>query len=136
MTTPPLKQKVQIVTITENQLLLLQFAKIHNEGFQNITGSVEYDETFVEAARRELLEEIGVVSPVIDLHHEFHFFDRWGCDVEEKCFLCLLEKKPPITLSSEHKGFKWVELEKVTVLDFVFPTNFEAFKKAVEFIKQ
>jgi hypothetical protein len=43
MTTTPLKQKIQIVTIAQNQLLLLQFAKIHNEGFQNITGSVEYD---------------------------------------------------------------------------------------------
>ncbi|MGZ3857546.1 MAG: NUDIX domain-containing protein, partial [Bacteriovorax sp.] len=50
--TIPTKQKVQVVTIAENQLLLLQFAKYHGEGFQNITGSVEYDESFLEAARR------------------------------------------------------------------------------------
>jgi 8-oxo-dGTP pyrophosphatase MutT (NUDIX family) len=136
MTTTPLKQKIQIVTIAQNQLLLLQFAKIHNEGFQNITGSVEYDETFVEAARRELLEEISVASPVIDIHHEFYFHDRWGNNVEEKVFLCLLDKIPNITLSEEHQSFKWIPLENVTSEHFVFPTNFEAFQKALEFIKK
>ncbi|MDD4975825.1 MAG: NUDIX hydrolase [Bacteriovorax sp.] len=134
--TTTLKQKIQIVTIAQNQLLLLQFAKIHNEGFQNITGSVEYDETFMEAARRELLEEISVASPVIDIHHEFHFHDRWGDDVEEKVFLCLLNKIPIITLSEEHQSFKWIPIENVTPADFVFPTNFEAFQKALEFTKK
>jgi 8-oxo-dGTP pyrophosphatase MutT (NUDIX family) len=136
MTTIPLKQKIQIITIAENQLLLLQFAKFYNEGFQNITGSVEYDESFVEAARRELLEEISIARPVVDIHHEFHFHDRWETDVQEKVFLCLLDKIPSITLSNEHQSFKWVPLEKVTLTDFVFPTNFEAFQKALEFIKK
>ncbi len=130
------KQKIQIVTIADNRLLLLQFAKFHNEGFQNITGSVEYDESFVEAARRELLEEISLSSQVIDLHHQFCFFDRWGSNVQEKIFLCHLDKIPEIRLSKEHQSFKWIPIEAVKISDFVFPTNFEAFQMALEFIKK
>lgn len=134
MKTIPKKQKIQIVIVAENHLLLLQFAKIHNEGFQNITGSVEDSETFLEAAQRELQEETGTSSPIIDLHHEFHFHDRWGADVQEKVFLCHFDKIPAITLSKEHQNFKWVPLESVDPLQFVFPSNFEAFRKARELI--
>lgn len=135
MTIIQLKQKVQVVTIAENQLLLLQFAKFHDEGFQNITGSVEYDETFLEAARREMVEEIGITDNVIDVDLSFHFHDRWGCDVEEKVFLYNPPSKPVISLSEEHQSYKWVPVAEVKVSDFVFPTNFEAFKKALEFVK-
>jgi len=133
MTTSPLKQKIQIVTLAENQLLLLQFAKFHGGGFQNITGSVENDETFQQAAERELHEEIGLAKSVTDIGLTFSFKDRWGFVVEEKVFLCELNKIPSITLSEEHQAYKWVPIEKVTIADFVFPTNFEAFKKALEF---
>lgn len=133
MTNTASKQKIQIVTIAENQLLLLQFAKFHNGGFQNITGSVEKGETFIQAAQRELLEEIGIASCVTDINHIFKFRDRWGFEVEEKVFLCKLNKVPSIILSDEHQSYKWVSTDLVTEKDFVFPTNFEAFKKALEF---
>lgn len=136
MTTKPLKQKIQIVTIAENQLLLLQFAKFHNEGFQNITGSVEKDEIFEQAAARELVEEIGVTNNLIDIHLTFQFKDRWGFEAEEKVFLCEFKKIPTITISHEHQSYKWIPVEQVTVQDFVFPTNFEAFKKALEFSRE
>lgn len=130
-----LKQKIQVVTIAENQLLLLQFAKDHNQGFQNITGSVEYDESFLEAARRELVEEIGVAENVIDIHHSFFFQSRWGDDVEEKVFLFHPSKIPHIQLSSEHQSFKWIPLNEVTAEHFSFVTNYEAFLKAWEFVR-
>lgn len=133
MTTAPLKQKIQIVTMAEKQLLLLQFAKYHNGGFQNITGSVEEGESFEQAAERELQEEIGLGAELLDIDQSFHFKDRWGFEVEEKVFLCQLEQIPRITLSAEHQSYKWLPLDKVTVDDFAFPTNFEAFKKALEF---
>lgn len=133
MTTAPLKQKIQIVTIAQKQLLLLQFAKYHNGGFQNITGSVEEAESFEQAAARELQEEIGLEAELTDIGQSFSFKDRWGFEVEEKVFLCQLREIPDITLSPEHQSYKWLPLEKVTVNDFAFPTNFEAFKKALEF---
>jgi 8-oxo-dGTP pyrophosphatase MutT (NUDIX family) len=135
MTTPQFKQKVQVVTISENEVLLLQFAKFHDEGFQNITGSVEYDESFVEAARREMLEEIGVADNVTDIHMTFHFHNRWGDDVEEKVFLYNPQKKPSIVISEEHQSYKWIAVSQVQKEDFKFPTNYEAFLKAMEFVK-
>ncbi len=131
-----LKQKIQIVTIAKNQLLLLQFAEIYEAGFQNITGSVENGETFEAAATRELAEEIGVTASLIDLNQEFHFHDRWGHDVEEKVFLCWLEAIPTITLSAEHQAFKWLPVENITKNNFIFPSNFEAFQRALEFIRK
>ena len=136
MTTKALKQKIQIVTIADNQLLLLQFAQIYNEGFQNITGSVEKDETFIEAAKRELMEEINIDADLRELPLEFDFFDRWGFQVKEKVYLCQLKKIPSIKLSHEHQSFKWIPVNEVTQKDFVFPSNFEAFEKALEFMKQ
>lgn len=135
MTIKALKQKVQVVTIAEGQLLLLQFAKDRGEGFQNVTGSVEYDEDFIEGARRELVEEIGVADNVIDVHHSFTFHDRWDNDVEERVFLFNPNKIPVIQLSPEHQSFKWIPVDQVTVNHFAFPTNYEAFLKALEFVK-
>jgi 8-oxo-dGTP pyrophosphatase MutT (NUDIX family) len=128
------KQKIQIVTVAKNQVLLLQFAKYHNNGFQNITGSVEENETFLEAAHRELFEEIAINNNLIDINHSFYFSDRWGFSVEEKVYLCNLLELPAITLSQEHQSYKWIPVEKVVEKDFVFPTNFEALLKALEFI--
>lgn len=135
MTIKALKQKVQVVTIAEGRLLLLQFAKDRGEGFQNVTGSVEYDEDFIEAARRELVEEIGVADNVININFLFHFHDRWGEDVEEKVFLYNPKTIPEIHLSPEHQSYKWVPVDQVTIKDFSYPTNYEAFLKALEFAK-
>ena len=135
MTTLMPKEKIQIVTIAENQLLLLQFAKFHNNGFQNITGSVEKGETFREAANRELFEETGLSGHLIETPLQFEFLDRWGFKVLEKVFFCKFDKIPSITLSDEHLNYKWIPINKVTLNDFVFPTNFEAFKKSLELNK-
>jgi 8-oxo-dGTP pyrophosphatase MutT (NUDIX family) len=138
MTISVLKQKVQVVTIAENQLLLLQFTEDRGSGYQNVTGSVDFGEDFIQAAVRELVEEIGLhesANHVIDIGLTFHFHDRWKSDVEEKVYLYNPVKKPVISLSPEHQSFKWVPIGEVTVAHFAFPTNYDAFKKAVEFLK-
>ncbi len=134
MTTKSLKQKVQVVTIAENQLLLLEFAKGRGVGFQSVTGSVEYDESFLEAARRELAEEIGVADNVIDTKYSFNFHDRWGEDVEERVFLFNPKKIPEIHISEEHQSYKWVPVNLVSAKDFAHATSYEAFLKALEFV--
>ncbi len=128
-----IKQKIQIVTIAENQLLLLQFAPERGDGFQNITGSVEEDENFLEGARRELVEEIGVAENLIDMNLHFNFRDRWGFEVEERVFLFHPDTKPEIHLSAEHQSYKWIPIKEVNESDFAYGSNFLAFKKALEF---
>jgi 8-oxo-dGTP pyrophosphatase MutT (NUDIX family) len=135
MTPTLFKQKIQIVIFAEGQLLLLQFASLYNGGYQNITGSVEANETFHEAAARELMEEVGLAANLKDPNLKFNFSDRWGYQVEEMVFYCEFSKIPSIKLSEEHQSYKWVPVEKISLSDFVFPTNFEAFKKAMEFRK-
>ena len=131
-----LKKKVQVVVIAEDSLLLFEFNnQLPNNyvGFQNITGSVEGDESFQEAAVRELAEEAGIHSIVIDINQEFTFFDRWKNDCVEKVYLCYLDKKPFITLNEEHLFYKWVPLSEVQMEHYTFPTNFEAFEIAKKY---
>lgn len=134
-----LKKKVQVVIIAEESLLLFEFNnQIPNNyvGFQNITGSVDGDESFEEAAIRELAEEAGVDSSVIDINKEFSFFDRWKKHCVEKVYLCHLNKKPEITLNDEHLFYKWVPVNDVVVNDFTFPTNFEAFESCIKYVQE
>lgn len=133
-----LKKKVQVVVVAEDSVLLFEFNnKLHNNyvGFQNITGGVERTETFHEAAVRELQEEAGIISEVIEVKLEFTFHDRWNKDCLEKVFLCLMDTKPEITLSDEHLFSKWIPLDNVVSTDYTFPTNFEAFLAAKKLIK-
>lgn len=133
-----LKKKVQVVVIADAHLLLFEFNnQIPNNyvGFQNITGSVEGVESFHEAAIRELHEEAGIHAPVIDINIEFRFHDRWKENCIEKVYLCHLEKKPEVILNEEHLFFKWVPIQAVKMEDYTFPTNFEAFLEAKNFIQ-
>ena len=134
-----LKKKVQVVIIAEGSVLLFEFNnQIPNNyvGFQNITGSVEGDESFEEAAVRELGEEAGIDSKVIDIKKEFSFFDRWKKNCLEKVYLCHLPSKPEIVLNEEHLFCKWIPVNEVSVSDFTFPTNFEAFVACKKYIEE
>ncbi len=129
------KKKVQVVVIAKDQLLRLKFnAKKsgHMNGFQNITGSVEENETFLEGAHREVIEEIGLDAHLIELDFEFSFKDRWGHEVKEKSFLFFLDHTPQITLSDEHELFEWKPITEIKSEDFLFPSNFEAFTSAIK----
>jgi 8-oxo-dGTP pyrophosphatase MutT (NUDIX family) len=134
-----LKKKVQVVVIAESCVLLFEFNnEIPNNyvGWQNITGAVEGDESFLEAAMRELAEEAGIESEVIDLKTKYEFFDRWKNQCVEQVYLCSLKTIPTVVLNEEHLNCKWVPLEDVKSHDYTFPSNFEAFLKAKSFIEQ
>lgn len=133
------RKKVQVVVIAQAEVLLLEFNtnERHNyHGFQNITGGVENDESYAQAAKRELFEETGVEADVVELELEFHFVDRWDHTVTEKVFLCVLDKKPPVKISEEHKSYKWIPVNQVQITDFLFASNFESFEKARDFLEK
>lgn len=134
-----LVKKVQVVVISESCVLLFEFNnEIPNNyvGWQNITGAVERDESFLEAARRELAEEAGIESEVIDLQTKYEFFDRWKNQCVEHVYLCSLKTIPHVVLNEEHLNCKWVPLEDVQLHNYTFPSNFDAFLKAKSFIEQ
>ena len=132
-----LKKKVQIIVMAEDEVLLFEFNdKIpgNYKGFQNITGAVEDEESFYEAAKRELIEEAGINSDVIELDLKFEFFDRWKRNCLEKIFLCHLYRKPEIVLNEEHEHFKWMPVKSVIDTDYTFFTNFQAFSAALAYL--
>ena len=132
------QKKVQVVVVAKSDVLLFEFNnQIPNNyaGFQNITGGVEGDESFEEAAARELSEEAGIQASVIDLDIEFTFTGRWKNHCIEKVFLCYLDQKPDVVLSEEHLFCKWVPFVDVQNSDYTFPTNFEAFLAAKKYVE-
>lgn len=143
-----IKKKVQVVVFSIDQelapnsaqVLLLEFNTKNNQGptgFQNITGSVEENESFSQAAKRELLEETGIDSDILDCHFDFSFTDRWNKETEciEKIYLCVVSpENKKIQISNEHQSYKWVDINNIREIDYTFPSNFIAFNKAVELL--
>lgn len=141
-----IKKKVQVVVLSKDldlglnssQVLLLEFNSKNSQGpigFQNITGSVEDNESFIQAAKRELLEETGIDSEVLDCHFDFTFTDRWNNETEciEKLFLCVIKPEyKKIKISNEHQSYKWVDIKLIREIDYTFPSNFIALNKALE----
>ena len=126
MTNRKIKQKVQIVVTSHDSILLLKLNEERGGFWQNATGSVELNETFIEAAQRELLEETGIKASLINLPMEIEFHDRWGFDVVEKIFHCSLSSKLYIKLSEEHQNYKWVPFAKLTSLDYEYENHYKA----------
>jgi 8-oxo-dGTP pyrophosphatase MutT (NUDIX family) len=126
MTNRKIKQKVQIVISTSKEILLLQLNEERGSFWQNATGSVEKNEEYAEAARRELFEETGIDSPIFELPMQICFHDRWGLDVVEKVFHCHLSRKTKILLSEEHQKFKWVTFKSLTPDHYEFLNHFQA----------
>lgn len=134
-----LKKKVQVIVMAEGEVLLFEFNdKIpgNYKGYQNITGGVEGDESFYEAAKRELVEEAGIVSEVIELDLKFEFFDRWKKNCLEKVFLCNLSKKPEIVLNEEHEFCKWVPASLIKETDYTFSTNYQVYLSALNYLEK
>ncbi|OGO18377.1 MAG: NUDIX pyrophosphatase [Chloroflexi bacterium RBG_16_48_8] len=95
-----------------------------DEGYwHSVAGGGEDDETPLEAAKRETLEETGIqedsaflkldtVFPVpVTIYRDSQL---WGEDlyvIPSYCFGVLVEKDP-ITLSKEHLEYRWVKFEE------------------------
>lgn len=132
-----IKRKVQVVVFAEEEVLMMEFNPTlpHNYvGFQNITGSVDPGEDFLTAAKRELFEESGINSNVVELDLTYEFTDRWQKQCFEKIYFCKLSTKPQITLCSEHLNYKWMNINQVKARDYRFLSNYEAFEAAKKYI--
>ncbi len=98
------------------EILLFKLHKGRGGGWHPVTGGVEDDETFLEGAKREVLEETGIKPSQgewIDLEFSYFFEGRWG-HAEEHVFGYILHKKreDPVLDPKEHVIFEWVSVEE------------------------
>ena len=138
MSAQKLKKKVQVVVMAKDCLLRLKFnPKVsgYKNAYQNITGSVEGEESFFEGAERELLEETGLQQKVQELDFEIKFKDRWNNRCVERAFFVYFSELPTITISEEHSEYEWKPLTKITESDFLFPSNYKAYLMAYKKLK-
>ena len=137
-----MNKKVQIIIIEKKSdipgVLLLRTNKFRGNFWQNVTGSVEKNESFENAALREVQEETGIKdnsTTITDAELSFNFCDKNNNQIEEKVFLMALETIPPILISEEHDSYQWKRITEVTSNDFNYKSNYDAFLKAVQNIK-
>ncbi len=130
-------RKVQVVVIAkeegENYLLLLQTNEERGSFWQNITGSVEGNESFVSAAEREFIEEtqIKTFDSLQELPYQMEFEDRFQRQVTEKSFLICVSQKYQIQIDPlEHQNYRWEKIEQVNAAHFKYKSNYECFKVA------
>ncbi len=138
-------QKVQVVIAAVSQknifdILLLETNEKRGSFWQNVTGSVEKNETFEEAALREAIEETGLelesIVEMLDLDLEFSFKDRWNRKVHEECFLFVLDQTWDVKIDpKEHQKYKWVGYETLNEDSVKFPSNFEAIEKSIKLLR-
>ncbi len=131
-------RKVQVVVFRKSNnkiyCLLLKTKPERGSFWQNITGSVDEGETFVDAAKRELFEETGIHSHVSQIDYQIEFFDRWKRNVVEKCYFAFSDSPDILISPDEHTEYKWVEVQQMTSDEFHFETNHEAFTRALKCI--
>ena len=134
-----------LVVIYTKQLDILLLSRADKSNFwQSVTGSLEADESPLETAKREVLEETGIVCENYllqdwNLSHEYKIFSHWQYRYApgviyntEHIFGLELPEKLPVTLSpNEHIDFKWVSLEEAKKTVFSW-TNVKALEKLYE----
>ena len=109
---------VLIIVYTKNKNILLLNKKGKDSMWQSITGSLQINEKPLDAAKRELFEETGIVSNnIIDCKKEYIFeiYEMWRHKYEddvthntEHVFKLELDDIIDIKLDSdEHDAFEW-----------------------------
>jgi len=118
-------RSAQIVIFAETErgreFLLLKRVASHGGFWQPVTGSLENEETHVEAAVREVGEETGIsarAEDLIDLMlvNRFEIAPQWRAKYapgvthnEEVCFALKVDKCEVRVDSVEHDGWVWVD---------------------------
>ena len=134
-----------LVVMYPKQLDILLLSRADKSNFwQSVTGSLEQNESPLETAKREVLEETGIICENYllqdwNLSHEYKIFSHWqyryapGVEYNtEHIFGLELPKKVPVSLSpNEHIDFKWVSLEEAKQTVFSW-TNVKALEKLYE----
>lgn len=127
--------QVEVIVFRRHPSEALQFLMLkRNErkgGFwQPVTGNVEIDERFEDAAIREALEEVGIINSVriVDTGYSFDFFDD-GRDQHEHVFGIEVSPETDVTLSDEHTEYAWASEDECLSRYLKYPGNKEGLRR-------
>ncbi len=129
------------------EYLLLRRIPDRGGFWQGVTGGVEEGEDLAEAARRELLEETGLVPLTlenIDYSYSYsvvgnewpeHFYAAGVEKITEHVFVAFVEEQQePVLDSDEHDEWKWHRFREALEL-LKWPENVNALKRCDRVIK-
>ena len=104
--------------------------------WQPITGNVEIDETFEEAAIRELSEETGITNfvRIFDTGYSFDFFDD-NRNQHEKVFAVEITDETEVVLSIEHTESQWASKEDAISKYLKYPGNITGLKTLAKILE-
>lgn len=140
-----LRQFTSTCYLIDQQKFLLLFHKKHQKWLPP-GGHLEVNETPVETARREVLEETGLEIEFIT--QENIWIDDWNATSIERPFSVLLERLPPIRDEPAHEHIDFIYLARPirgTLLDgkwftleeiLVFEPNTEIFPDTQKMVKR
>jgi mutator protein MutT len=114
------KVAVEAVIVKDGKILITQraFDRPHAPGqWEIITGHVDQGETFQEAAKREVKEEVGLNVEVLEPFNTFHFFsDHDKVEHQGVSFICKYLDGEVKLDNVEQVNFKWATPEEAEKL--------------------
>lgn len=133
-------ESVLVVVYTETGKVLLLRRADNSQAWQSVTGSLHWDESEpMEAARRELLEETGIVAGtgLLDWKQQNRYpihplwRPRYAPDVShnlEHIFSLLLPEVEPVSINpAEHSGYQWFSFDEA-----LNKVRFESNRQAIQ----
>lgn len=85
--------------------------------WEAVTGRVEHGESFEDAARREVREEIGADVELDFIIGTAHFYRGARNNAHEALgvrYVCSLHDRDEVTLSNEHDALRWITAQEAT----------------------
>ncbi len=140
-----LKRKVQVVVARRSrddwEVLSLKTNKKRGGFWQNITGSVDKGEDFLDAAIRETNEEsayrVQNKKEIKELFEFEYFSPKFNKQCIEKVYLIITTHNWEVKLdANEHVEYQWRSLKSFSQDLYEHESNFKAIKKTQEHINE
>tara|TARA_B100000780_G_C21033643_1_gene414534 strand:- start:571 stop:1020 length:450 start_codon:yes stop_codon:yes gene_type:complete len=136
---------ILVVIYTKQSSILLLHRSDRKDFWQSVTGSIEKNELLIDAARREVYEETGIITNDFslkdwNLNHQYEIYQHWRHRYEpstthntEHIFGLEIPLETEIKLSpSEHIEYEWVNINEAKKKVFSW-TNVIALEKLHEY---
>lgn len=124
--------EIIVFKIIDGKILFLMLKRNEQNGgfWQPISGGINKGESLVDAVKRELFEETGIVD-FVHIYENVHYFEfnteKYGV-LKEHVFGMRVAENIGVKLSSEHTEMKWCSLDEAMNL-LKYNDNKIAFKK-------